>query len=50
MYAQITEPSAVAASEDFLRQVWEQVLPEHRNKQWVIAWLKHLTSTIDRGV
>src|SRR5262249_33862941 len=47
IYVWITEPSAVAASMDFLQQVWESVDPEHRSKAWVIAWLERLISTID---
>jgi hypothetical protein len=46
-YLRITEPSAVAASMDFQQQVWESVVPEHRTKAWVIAWLKQLVSAIE---
>src|SRR5262249_4116696 len=42
----ITEPSAVAASMNFLKQVWESAVPEHRTKEWVIGWLRRLVSTI----
>jgi transcriptional regulator with XRE-family HTH domain len=36
----LDEPSMVAAFVDYYESLWQRVAPEHRDKDWIIAWLE----------
>jgi transcriptional regulator with XRE-family HTH domain len=52
VYVDITldEPSIVAAFVSYYESLWQRIAHAHRDKQWVIAWLKKRLRDIPRDI
>jgi transcriptional regulator with XRE-family HTH domain len=52
VYLDITldEPNIVAAFVNYYESLWQRIAPQHRDKEWVIAWLKKRLRDIPRAV